>query len=174
MGASMQNTSAIQALLDNVRLNARTLGLMPEIRRVPRAVPPPAIKPHDQEKINWDLLNPVEEDEQQALFQWLDEHEDSRLKLAFAVPNGGKRSFREGKAQKLAGLKAGVPDIFIPIRTEEYGGMFVEMKRRKNGSLRANQRQWIADLNEQGYFAVVAKGWHDAASKISLYLQTNA
>lgn len=130
--------------------------------------------------INTDLLPkdpkllPSEGQEQATLFSWA-ELEMKRgnypeLKLMFHVPNGGARSKAEAGRFKAEGVKAGVPDIFLPVPRGNYHGMFIEMKKRKGGKVSAEQKVWLAELAEQGYFAVVAFGWEDASEQIRSYL----
>lgn len=48
----------------------------------------------------------------------------------FAVPNGGKRNFREAQRLKAAGVKAGAPDLFVFNDGRAVG---IELKAGKNG-----------------------------------------
>lgn len=133
-----------------------------------------------QTKVNTDLLPkdarllPSEGQEQAALFSWAElEMKRGRypeLRMMFHVPNGGGRSKAEAGRFKAEGVKAGVPDIFLPVPRGNYHGMFIEMKKRKGGKVSAEQKVWLAELAEQGYFAVVAFGWEDASEQIRSYL----
>lgn len=119
-------------------------------------------------------LLPSEGQEQAALFSWADlEAKHGRypeLRLMFHVPNGGGRSKAEAGRFKAEGVKAGVPDLFLPVPRGKYHGMFIEMKRRMGGRLSPEQKVWIAELNERGYHAVVACGWDEASNYIKDYL----
>ena len=103
-----------------------------------------------------------------VVFQWADYN---HIPLMFAIPNGGSRHPIEAKHLKEQGVKAGVPDIFLPMPRGEYHGMFIEMKRLKGGRLSPEQTQWLHDLSEQGYAATVCKGWEVAAEFIKRYLE---
>ncbi|MCM1364689.1 MAG: VRR-NUC domain-containing protein [Faecalibacterium sp.] len=116
---------------------------------------------------------PTEEEEQKALFRWLAYAAGSvhnGLKWCVHIVNEGKRSVRNGAALKAMGLRKGFPDIFVPIATKEYHGLFIELKRTKGGRVSAEQQEWIDYLNSAGYFAKVCYGWFDAATTICEYL----
>lgn len=110
--------------------------------------------------------------EQATLFNWakMKAWQHPELNLMFHIPNGGKRSATEAKRFQAEGVKAGVPDVFLPVPRGEFHGLFIEMKRREGGKVSQEQKTWIADLQEQGYKAAVCKGWEAAAAVIEEYL----
>lgn len=116
---------------------------------------------------------PPEAVEQRTLFEWaaLNAGRHPELQMLFHIPNGGKRSKTEAARFKQEGVKAGVPDIFLPVPRGAYHGLFVEMKRIKDFVTSAAQKKWIEDLNTQGYKAVICYGWADAAETILDYLE---
>ncbi len=83
----------------------------------------------------------------------------------YAVPNGGKRNILEGSRLKRCGVRAGVPDLCIPIPHPPYHGLYIELKRENGGTLSPYQTAWIEWLNAHGYCARVARG-AEAAKKI--------
>lgn len=91
------------------------------------------------------------------------------LDLMFAVPNAGQRDVRVGAKMKSEGLKAGVPDICLPVSRKGYGSLFIEMKA-KGGSLQPSQKAWIAELQKHGNKAEVCYGFEEAIEVISEYL----
>ena len=115
---------------------------------------------------------PLESQEQRTLFQWLalNMGRHPELGLCFHIPNGGSRNAREAHNLKLQGVKAGVPDLFLPVPHGEYHGLFIEMKRTKGGRVSDEQKEWITALSGQGYKCVVTKGWEDAAEQIKAYI----
>lgn len=115
---------------------------------------------------------PTEEWEQITLMRWvkLNEARCPQLKLLFHVPNGGKRNAREAARFKEAGVKPGVPDLFLPIASNGYHGLFIELKRTKGAVVSPAQERWLHDLAGQGYAAVVCRGWQEAADEIMRYL----
>ena len=116
---------------------------------------------------------PTEAQEQAALFQWarMQAGRYPELALIHAIPNGGSRHPAEAKNLKAQGVKAGVPDICLPVPRGGCHGLYIELKRRKGGKLSPEQEQWISELTEQGYYAAVCKGWEVAAEFIKRYLE---
>lgn len=110
--------------------------------------------------------------EQEALFRWAAWMESRlpELRLLFHIPNGGRRDSREAARLKAQGVKPGVPDLFLPVARHGYHGLWIELKVSR-GKASANQCQWIGDLGEQGYQAVVCWGWEAASEVITKYLQ---
>lgn len=96
-----------------------------------------------------------EHDEQVALFDWarLNESKHPQLKMLFAIPNGGLRNMVVAKKLKREGVKAGVPDMFLAVRTRTRSGLFIEMKFGKNKTTK-EQDEWIQKLNGVFYTAV--------------------
>lgn len=118
------------------------------------------------------LPAPSEHDEQAALFQWAALHEgtEPRLRLLFAIPNGGHRSKATAGKLKAEGVKAGVPDVFLPVKRGLLGGLFIELKRVRGGSTASNQFAWHVALRVEGYVVAVCRGWVEAARDICEYL----
>lgn len=97
------------------------------------------------------------------------------LRLMFAIPNGGMRDVRVAANLKAEGVKAGVPDIFLPVARGKWHGLFVELKRAKAESLKegkatTEQIEWMNNLREQGYGAIIVVGWQAAWDAIEAYL----
>jgi hypothetical protein len=114
----------------------------------------------------------LEHQEQVALFQWaaLVANKYPELALMFAIPNGGKRDIRTAAKLKAEGVKAGVPDVFLPVARGGYFGMFIELKSLTG---RASQAQlaMMDSLSSQGYKCIVCKGWSIAKDSIMSYLR---
>lgn len=116
--------------------------------------------------------NRSESTEQITLIQWCDLNKCvcPELGLIFHIPNGGKRSKTEAKRLKAEGVKAGVPDLFLPVARGKFHGLFIEMKYGNNKAT-AKQREWIIELNEQGYYATVCYGFEEAKATIESYIK---
>lgn len=121
-----------------------------------------------------DFAKASESDEQQALFQWADivSNRYPELKLMYHIPNGGQRSRATAGRLKAEGVKAGVPDICLPVARGNYHGLYIEVKVKPNKPT-DNQLIWIDSLNKQGYLAVVCYGWRECAEQIEGYLKLN-
>lgn len=116
---------------------------------------------------------PTESVEQQCLFRWA-EFQSGRypeLKLLYHVPNGGSRKKSEAGRFKAEGVKAGVPDLCLPVARGGYHGLYVELKRMKGSKTSEEQKRWLSELAAQGYFTALCKGWEAAAKVIAEYLK---
>lgn len=115
---------------------------------------------------------PTEGEEQATLFHWADmvKGKYPELQLLFHIPNGGERRKSEAARMKAEGVKAGVPDLFLPVARVNYHGLFIEMKRRKGGRVSDEQREWIGNLLANGYAVEVCRGWEEAKDAIENYL----
>lgn len=115
----------------------------------------------------------TEEEEQRTLFEWaaMMEGRMPELKLLFHVPNEGKRTAVSGGRMKAAGMKKGVPDLWMPVARAQHHGLVIELKRANGGKTTPEQDGWIAALNEQGYRAMVCHGWDEARAAICAYLR---
>ena len=93
------------------------------------------------------------------------------LRLLHAIPNGGKRDIRTAAMLKAEGVKPGVPDICLPVPRGGKHGMYIELKRRKGGTVSEAQQAWIRALCGQGYACTVCHGWDAARDEIMGYLR---
>ncbi len=118
----------------------------------------------------------TESEEQQALFEWARWYSMKypELTLLYHIPNEGKRSYYTGKKMKKEGLRAGVPDICLPVARGEYHGLYIELKRTAGGRMSDKQKSWLEDLKGQGYCAAVCRGWQAAADLILGYMRLTA
>lgn len=116
----------------------------------------------------------TEAQEQRCLFQWAGyaEQQFPELKLLHHVPNGGRRDARTAANLKKEGVKAGVPDIVLPVPMGIYHGLYIELKVGRNKTS-IKQKEWIKALKEQGYKVEVCYGWIEAKEVIENYLSLN-
>jgi hypothetical protein len=91
------------------------------------------------------------------------------LSLLFAIPNGGKRHISVAKKMKAEGVRAGVPDLFLPVPAGGYHGCFVEMKAPGQG-LKDHQKVWKFSLELHGYKHITAHGAEEALQALKDYL----
>ena len=105
---------------------------------------------------------------QRAFFQWLNfvqltgEHPMARM--AFAIPNGGKRDQITAGRLKAEGVKPGVPDVCYPLprwagslARVEFLSLWLEFKKPDEGTPSAVQDEWRIDLRVCGH--AVANVW---------------
>ena len=111
--------------------------------------------------------------EQQCLFRWaaISAAAHPELRLMFHIPNGGSRSRAEAGRFKAEGVKAGVPDICLPVPRGGYHGLFIELKRTQGGVVSPEQGEWMAELARQGYRVCLCRGWEKAMRAIERYLK---
>lgn len=121
---------------------------------------------------NQSTIVPLEDSEQATLFEWATyaAGKHPELELLYAIPNGGYRHKRTAAILKRTGVKAGVPDIHLPVAKGKYHSLYIEMKRRKNSTTTVNQKLWHEALKEQGHACHVCKGWEEARDVILKYL----
>lgn len=115
-----------------------------------------------------------EAQEQCKLIKWADKCVQMKihpeLSTLYAVPNGGRRDKAEAAHLKRQGVRAGVPDLFLPVSRGSYHGLFIELKYGKNKPTE-KQTEWLKSLNEQGYAVAVCYGCDEASEKILKYLK---
>lgn len=99
------------------------------------------------------------------------------LKWLHAIPNGGYRDPVTAARMKAEGVKAGVPDVFLPVARYDFTdgslechGLYIEMKKPKGGRLSADQIEFQAFCKEQKFAYIMCKTWREAAETIKTYL----
>lgn len=107
-----------------------------------------------------------EADEQRAVVEWC----AWRRIPVFHIPNGGSRHPAEAARLKAQGVKAGVPDLCIPVARGGNHSLYIEMKAPK-GRVSEKQREWLALLREQGMRAIVCYGADNAIKAIEAYME---
>lgn len=114
-----------------------------------------------------------EANEQEALFDWAAfmSGRYPELELLYHIPNGGSRNTIEAANLKRQGVKAGVPDLCLPVARGHFHGLYIELKHGSNKPSE-NQTRWIAALRIQGYVAEVCYGWQQAVEVITEYLNS--
>ena len=127
---------------------------------------------------------PLEHPEQCAVIDWCAWNTKKYPCLAwiYAVPNGARTSISVAKRLKKEGMRAGVPDLFLPYpsnaakgifgtRINDYHGLYIEMKRLKGSTTSKEQKAWHKYLLNVGYQVKVAKGADEAIKFIKEYLE---
>jgi hypothetical protein len=123
----------------------------------------------------------TEHEAQAAVIAWARTLEPlhSELSMLFAVINGAKLPYsRDAKGRrycpqavklKAEGLRAGVPDLCLPVARRGFHALFVEMKVGSN-TPSPEQIKFIDALSDGGYCALVCWGSDEAIAAISEYL----
>ena len=119
------------------------------------------------------IPTPKESQEQATVFEWAKIQSKSipELELMYHVPNGGSRNKIEAARLKAQGVKAGVPDICLPVARNGCHGLYIELKRVGGAKPRENQLEWLEKLMRQGYKVAVCYGAEAAIKEITDYLK---
>lgn len=114
---------------------------------------------------------PLEHNIQAAFIQWvrMAERTEPRLRLLFAVPNGGHRSKKTALAMQREGVRAGVPDTMLPVPSGPFAGLAIEFKRPGNTTTE-KQDEYISMLIEAGWMVVVCTDAEVAIKAVQDYL----
>lgn len=109
---------------------------------------------------------------QKAIFDFarLYERHYPALQWMHSVPNGGKRTEREGIWMRDEGLTKGVSDIFIPFPTFGYHGFYVEVKST-TGRLMKEQQEFLECMAARGYLTDVWRSFDQAQLTLMRYIQ---
>jgi len=98
-----------------------------------------------------------ESTEQATFFHWVRVQglTDERFKTIFAVPNGTNSSPKAAFRAKREGLRPGVSDVFVPIASRGYHGLFIEFKIKPN-KLSEKQEEFFKRVHGQGFACRIA------------------
>lgn len=124
-----------------------------------------------------DKARPTEHLIQKTVVAWFDRAFPKYRGRLFSIPNGahlaGNTGYRVRQINKLKaeGLRAGVPDLMLPVVTQRHAGLFIEMKREKGSRTSQAQKEWIKYLSGAGYKALICKGTDEAIEAIKGYLK---
>jgi hypothetical protein len=107
-----------------------------------------------------------------------------KLQWLHAIKNAGHGDAIRGARSAAEGVKAGVPDIFLPVprgdysaglRIGTYHGLYIELKRpvsigKRKGVASTPQDEWQSYLAGAGYGVAVCFGWEAARDILLKYL----
>lgn len=113
---------------------------------------------------------PTEHQEQCAVIAWCDQHPVA--KHIFAIPNGANKSPASAAKFKREGLRKGVPDLFLPVASRGFHGLFIEMKRVEGSRATMEQVEWATRLTVFGYDYQLCYGADEAIEAIGRYLSS--
>ena len=106
------------------------------------------------------------------------------LEWLHAIHNQGHGDAVRGARAKAEGVKSGVSDVFLPVTVKldikhggtgamhaiSYAGLYIEMKKAKDGVESKKQQAFGNYCLSQGYRYEVCHGWEQARDKILEYL----
>lgn len=93
-----------------------------------------------------------------------------RVKYCASLGGQYQKFVSQRKKAKATGYIAGFPDIQICEPNKKYHGLFIEIKLNKRCYPSQFQIQWINDLNERGYYAVVCRGIEECINTLNNYM----
>jgi len=99
-----------------------------------------------------------------------------QVDLIYHVPNGGSRGSdpveakKEGARMAALGTKKGTPDLCLPIPSQGFAALYIEMKRPKDGELSPHQKRRIGMLSQVHNFCAVIDDWRLGVQLVDDYL----
>lgn len=87
-------------------------------------------------------------------------------------PNGGKRDRVSAAVLKRQGVKAGVPDLHLPVPKGQYASLYIEMKYG-DGRLQKEQKDFLKQAADYGNFVAVCYSQEIALKVIEEYVKLN-
>lgn len=112
-----------------------------------------------------------EDQELVAFFDWVrwNESGDSLFSLIFHIANERKTSPRAGAYLKRKGVRAGIPDVCVPVARHGYSAMYVELKIKPNKISDAQKERMLA-LHGAGNCVRVAWSAQELINLVKWYL----
>lgn len=118
------------------------------------------------------LNDPREDQIQRAVIKWWHYacHGYGLPEFALAhFANGGKRGKVEAARLKGQGVRRGMPDLLLSVKTERYSGLAMELKTR-TGTTTPEQKAVLRHMSEQGFDVSVQHDVDGAIGRIKGYL----
>ena len=114
----------------------------------------------------------LEHEAQRAVVEWAawNERKYPELKLLYHCPNGELRDKATAAKLKEAGVKAGIPDLHLPVSRGGAVSLYIEMKTA-TGSLSTRQVEVIQWLRDENNDVKVCRSTKDAIEVIETYLR---
>lgn len=87
--------------------------------------------------------------------------------------NGVKLTAVQARIAKAMGMKAGISDLFLPVKRGEFSGLVIEMKAGKNKPTQ-EQLDYLNHMASQGFAAMWCAGAVAAIDTIKAYYEADA
>ena len=88
-----------------------------------------------------------------------------------SIPNDVRCSINEGKRLNNMGRKKGVCDLFLPVPSGTYHGLYLEFKAAEGGNTSAEQKLFIFNVRSRGYAAIIPTSCDEAWDRMIAYLE---
>lgn len=92
------------------------------------------------------------------------------LAYFYSIPNGIFVSKFTRNKMVAEGLLMGVSDLHLPVPRGSYHGLFLEVKNGTQGKISIPQRNFIAFVTSQGYFAKVCGSLEELKETVDWYM----
>ena len=92
------------------------------------------------------------------------------LQLLHCSLNGVKMTKAQAGRAIAQGMLSGVPDLFLPVKSNYFNGLYIEMKSAK-GRVGVEQSRFLKCAAENGYSVVVCYSAVDAINTIKAHLE---
>ena len=116
----------------------------------------------------------LEKDEQKNFVAYCELHNI----VCVHIPNGFNRGIMKNRfgyinSLKAQGYKNGFPDLIVFVKNKTHNALFLEFKKAKGGIISPAQKEWQEWLNNNGYYARIAKGCDNAIEILKEYLSNS-
>ena len=125
-------------------------------------------------------MNPLEDDECITFSNWLYTNNIPHAHIANESRSSSRNAMIRGAKLKRMGQSRGVWDyeVYIPIKgvtgeVDSYQQLKIEMKRRKGGTVSAEQKKWGSIYEMAGIPCKVCKGADEAIAFVKSYMCYN-
>ena len=105
---------------------------------------------------------------QTSIAKYIDLCSNSKGILWTATAGGMRTHMSVARKMKAQGLKRGVPDLLFFEPNDKYKGLMIELKIKGNYPTK-EQKEWIKNLNDRGYFAAVCTGFDEFEKVFNQY-----
>ena len=122
-------------------------------------------------RVNRRYARRSEDTEQMSVMDWArwNQNAHPELELLHHCPNGGSRNNAEAVKLKQMGVKAGIPDLCLPVPMGMYNGLYIEMKY-DTGRLEDSQKKMLKALAAAGHYCTVCYGAEEAIRVLQEYI----
>ena len=110
--------------------------------------------------------------EQAKVIAWARANENNYpyLWMLHSSLNGVKMTKAQAGREIAQGMLSGVPDLFLPVKNNNFVGLYIEMKSTK-GRVSVEQSRYLKCAAENGYSVVVCSSAVDAINTIKAHLE---
>lgn len=125
----------------------------------------------EKKRVNRRYARRSEDTEQMSVMDWArwNQNAHPELELLHHCPNGGSRNKAEAVKLKQMGVKAGIPDLCLPVPMGMYNGLYIEMKY-DTGRLEDSQKKMLKALAAAGHYCTVCYGAEEAIRVLQEYI----